>query len=134
MDFRRLRSIIVQSYRFKPRARLIRTIGDKLVSGPVAAILELVKNSHDADSEDSKIEFKTSLHTGYKTIEISDHGSGMSFTTVVGSWMEPATDSKVKRSHSDKGRRLLGSKGIGRFAASRLGDSMTLTTSCFMPE
>lgn len=31
--------------KLRPRARLIRTIGDKLISGPEAAVIELVKNA-----------------------------------------------------------------------------------------
>ena len=82
------------SYKFKPRARLIRTIGDKLVSGPVAAIVELVKNAHDADSENSVIQLKSSGRLPLEVIEISDRGEGMIFETVINSWMEPATESK----------------------------------------
>lgn len=119
----------MQPYQFKPRARLIRTIGDKLVSGPVAAIIELIKNAHDADSETSRIVFHSnSSHEPY-LIELDDSGHGMRFDTIINSWMEPATEHKLKRTTSPDGRRLLGSKGIGRFAASRLGDLMTLTTS-----
>ncbi|MEE1895669.1 sensor histidine kinase [Pseudomonas otitidis] len=120
----------MQPHQFKPRARLIRTIGDKLVSGPVAAIVELVKNAHDADSEVSRIKFRPGSHSKPSLIEISDLGHGMTYETVINSWMEPATEHKVKNTFTPSGtRRLLGSKGIGRFAASRLGDQMTLTTS-----
>ena len=36
--------------KLKPRAMITRTIGDQLISGPEAALIELVKNSYDADS------------------------------------------------------------------------------------
>lgn len=119
----------MKSYNFKPRARLIRTIGDKLVSGPIAAIVELVKNAHDADSPTSTIKFLSNNSKHVTQIELLDKGHGMTFETLIRSWMEPATEHKVKRTHSIDGRKLLGSKGIGRFAASRLGNSMTLSTS-----
>ena len=35
---------------FRPRARLIKTIGEELISDDKVAILELVKNSYDAYS------------------------------------------------------------------------------------
>ena len=35
---------------FKPRARLIKTIGEELISNDNVAITELVKNSYDANS------------------------------------------------------------------------------------
>ncbi|MBC3776160.1 ATP-binding protein [Pseudomonas sp. SWRI99] len=115
-------------YKFKPRARLIRTIGDKLVSGPIAAVVELVKNAHDADATHCTIKI-ISQRDEAPCVEISDDGHGMSFNTIINSWLEPATDHKVVRSHSTLGRKLLGSKGIGRFAAARLGELMTLTTA-----
>ncbi|MFC6691463.1 ATP-binding protein [Pseudomonas lini] len=118
----------MEPFKFKPRARLIRTIGDKLVSGPIAAVVELVKNAHDADATHCTIKI-IARQQQTSWIEISDDGHGMTFDTIVNSWLEPATDHKVKRSHSATGRRLLGSKGIGRFAAARLGELMTLTTS-----
>ncbi|WP_232002920.1 ATP-binding protein [Pseudomonas cerasi] len=95
----------------------------------MAAIVELVKNSHDADSPFSIIKFISNNLQTSTSIEILDLGHGMKYETLIGSWMEPATEHKVKKTHSDKGRKLLGSKGIGRFAASRLGDSMTLVTA-----
>ena len=36
---------------FRPRARLIKTIGEELISDDKVAIIELVKNSYDAYSE-----------------------------------------------------------------------------------
>lgn len=48
--------------KLKPRARLIRTIGDKLISGPEAAIIELVKNSYDADSPSVSIHISPPTH------------------------------------------------------------------------
>lgn len=47
----------------------------------------------------------------------------MTYDDVVNRWFEPATDEKLKRQTSPGGRRLLGAKGIGRFAASRLGSN-----------
>lgn len=117
----------MEPHKFKPRARLIRTIGDKLVSGPIAAVVELVKNSHDADASYSDIKFSSDNDSSW--IDLTDDGHGMTFYTIIGSWLEPATDHKVTRDYSAKGRRLLGSKGIGRFASARLGNLMTLATS-----
>ena len=35
---------------FQPRARLLKLIGEELISDEVVALSELVKNSHDADA------------------------------------------------------------------------------------
>lgn len=112
--------------RFRPRARLIRTIGDRLISGPEAAVIELVKNSHDADATQVTIAFFPSDNGEDARIEISDDGHGMTLEDIRSKWMEPATTDKRERTQSPAGRKLLGSKGIGRFAASRLGASLQL--------
>lgn len=53
----------------------------------------------------------------------------MTFEDIEQKWMEPATSSKRDRTMSARGRRLLGSKGIGRFAASRLGQYLELIST-----
>ena len=41
----------------RPRARIIRTIGEELISNDIVAIIELVKNSYDANASVIKIKF-----------------------------------------------------------------------------
>lgn len=115
--------------KLKPRARLIRTIGDKLISGPEAAIIELVKNSYDADSPLVRIKICPPKHGFQGTICISDKGHGMSYDHLVNEWLEPATDSKAKGKVSASGeRKVLGAKGVGRFASASLGKFIELTS------
>lgn len=115
--------------KLRPRARIIRTIGDQLISGPEAAIIELVKNAYDADARSVLIKLSPDSpeHEGGQ-IAVCDNGHGMTYEDVVGRWFEPATDEKMKRNLSPGGRRMLGAKGIGRFAASRLGKTTDLRT------
>lgn len=113
---------------FRPRARIIRTIGDQLISGPEAAVIELVKNSYDADASYVRICFVPPLAATFGSIIVEDDGHGMSAKDVVEKWMEPATSSKQSGRKSRKGRIMLGSKGIGRFAAAKLGATMALTS------
>lgn len=113
---------------FNPRARLIRTIGDRLISGPKSAVIELVKNAHDADASYVKIKFIPPLIEGKGSIIVEDDGHGMTLETIQQKWMEPATTDKAERKNSPKDRPLLGSKGIGRFAAARLGRNLELKT------
>jgi signal transduction histidine kinase len=114
---------------FRPRARIVRTIGDQLISGPDAAVIELIKNSHDADASIVRITFIPPLHRGEGLIVVEDDGHGMTFADIENKWMEPATGDKRDRRFSPGGRRLLGSKGIGRFAASRLGRYLQLRST-----
>lgn len=113
---------------FRPRARIIRTIGDRLISGPEAAVFELVKNSYDADATFVRVTFVPPLELGKGEILVEDDGHGMSKEDIEQKWMEPATSDKRDRRTSSGGRALLGSKGIGRFAAARLGRHLSMTS------
>ena len=53
----------------------------------------------------------------------------MTLADIEQKWMEPATSDKRDRQVSPGGRRLLGSKGIGRFAAARLGRYLELVST-----
>ena len=118
------------SYRIRPAARLIHTIGSDLIGDSYAALVELVKNSYDADSSKVEINFDYKLidNENALVITIEDDGHGMSFDTVINKWLVPATDDKLRRNESPNGRIFQGRKGIGRFAASILGQEMTLSS------
>lgn len=112
--------------RLRPRARLLRTLGQELISSEVVAVIELVKNAYDADATRVLIRFIDPLEPGKGAIEVIDNGHGMDLTTVHTAWMEPATPAKrgeLRRTQKFK-RRFLGEKGIGRFASSRLADEL----------
>lgn len=126
----------------RPRARLIKTIGEELISNDIVAIIELVKNSYDANASIISINFHgkvVDVTEGKKTkkvliksgssLVISDDGIGMNLETVKSAWMEPATINKknTKRSAGDK-RRHTGEKGIGRFASAKLATSLNMIT------
>ena len=124
---------------FRPKARLIKTIGEELISSDNVAVVELVKNSYDANSPIVTITFlgnvkqkkqgriiQNYLSKEGASIEIYDQGSGMSFETVKSAWMEPATDFKKK--NTNKNRKFTGEKGIGHFASAKLASRLELIT------
>ena len=117
-----------ESYSIRPAGRHILTIGRDLIQDRYAAIVELVKNAYDADSPDVNIVFKASADRKHYSIIIEDHGHGMSRDTVINKWMVPSTDDKLKRRKSPGGRIMQGRKGVGRYAASILGDDLLLET------
>ena len=112
----------------RPKARLLRTLGSDLISSDKVALIELVKNSYDADASVVLIRFHGPLLEGEGRIEVWDDGHGMDVATLQRSWLDIATDTKRRRPRSDGGRRVLGEKGIGRLAAARLGHEMMLVT------
>ena len=116
------------TYKIRPAGRHILTIGKDLIQDNYAAVVELVKNAYDADSPDVNIEFKKSSDRSGYSIVISDHGHGMDREDVINKWLVPSTEDKIKRHSSPNGRPLQGNKGVGRYAASILGEDMLLET------
>jgi signal transduction histidine kinase len=119
-------------FRIKPAARHILTIGSGLVKDSDTALLELVKNSYDADATGVSIDFSTTQEGKAPGIKIAvrDDGHGMSYETVTGVWMVPSTHFKQEKKTSEKKHRALqGRKGIGRYAASILGNQLRLETT-----
>jgi len=113
----------------RPRARLLRTFGDELISSETVAVIELVKNPYDADATKVWIRFHEPLEVGKGMIEVIDNGHGMSLKTIQSAWMEPATLIRKRNRFSEKlGRKVLGEKGIGRFASSRLANNLEVVT------
>ena len=113
----------------RPRAQILCRIGDELVSSETVAVIELVKNAYDADATRVLVRFQEPLEIGQGMIEIIDNGHGMSLETIQNAWMEPATLMKKRQTRSEqRGRRVLGEKGIGRFAASRLANVLEVVT------
>jgi len=113
----------------RPRARILRTLGDELISSETVAVIELVKNAFDADATRVLVRFQAPLEIGRGRIEVIDNGHGMSLETIQTTWMEPATLSRKREPHSElRKRRVLGEKGVGRFAASRLADYLEVVT------
>ena len=116
-------------YKFRPSARLIRTIGDDIIKDVYAAVIELIKNAYDADANNVELKFIDLANPEKAKIIIKDDGHGMDYETVASSWMVPATGDKLSRRKSPGGRYMQGRKGIGRFATSILGNTMLMETT-----
>lgn len=115
----------MKSY-FEPTGRLIMSIGKDLIKDLPAALVELVKNSYDADATFVKITYIK--EDNILKIIIEDNGHGMSKEIVLGAWMIPSTAYKLEKKQSPKGRIYQGRKGIGRYATSLLGNKLELYT------
>lgn len=122
-----------RTLRFQPRARLLRLLGDQLIRDPSIAVFELVKNAYDADASLARIEMLSVHEPSRGRIVVQDDGTGMSPSTVANVWLEPGTDVRANERkaglRSKRFHRLpLGEKGVGRFAAHKLGHEITLIT------
>ena len=120
---------------FKVSARAGKLFGRENFSNPEGAIIELVKNSYDADAKNCFVFFdipsKFIKDSDGKEIEIPikeksilyiiDNGEGMTEEVIKNHWMQIGTGNKEKIYISDDKRTKTGAKGIGRFALDRLG-------------
>jgi signal transduction histidine kinase len=120
---------------FKVSARTAKLIGLENFSNEEGAIIELVKNTYDADSANCILLFdlvytETIGKEGEKIFQtdkqnskiyIIDNGVGMTKDIISNQWMTIGTDDKLYQHLSDNGRVKTGAKGIGRFALNRLG-------------
>ena len=109
---------------FSVSARTARLIGRENVSNAEGAIIELVKNCHDADSKSAIV----LIDQPNDTILILDSGDGMTDQIIREQWMTIGTDNKLSNAVTAKGRVKAGAKGIGRFALDRLGEHCTMIT------
>ena len=91
---------------FQAYARLISVLGDQLISDKWVGVIELVKNSYDADAEDVRVQFINFNDGSDKptTIIIEDDGNGMTRDTVLDVWMKPATPNKLNQKKSGDAR------------------------------
>ena len=119
---------------FKVSARTAKLIGLENFSNEEGAIIELVKNTYDADSENCILIFDLVYKTIFNEQEdtqvidrqnskiyIIDNGVGMTDEIISNQWMTIGTDNKLYEYTSEGGRVKTGAKGIGRFALNRLG-------------
>jgi signal transduction histidine kinase len=116
---------------FRPRARLIRLLGEELISDEVIAIVELVKNAYDADAANVLLNLSRATNPARASIVVRDDGDGMTLDTLFDAWLQPATSWKRpggRKRRSASGRYPLGEKGVGRFAADKLGATLELVT------
>lgn len=123
-----------KNLKIRPYARLITMLGDQLIKNEIIALVELIKNSYDADASWVKVSFVDfnedfSINPSSKIV-IEDDGCGMDEKILEKHWLNPATPDKLKRKSektlTDKGRIMQGEKGIGRFAIFKLGKDIKI--------
>ncbi|MCX2485069.1 ATP-binding protein [Pedobacter sp. MR2016-24] len=112
------------SRKFFIDARLILQLGRDSIKDHTTALVELIKNSFDADA--SKVEVEIYAKSEKKYIRIADNGFGMTAKEIEDNWLRIGFSEKKKSKISKNGRRKTGEKGIGRIASDRLGSSLRM--------
>ncbi|MDO7437756.1 sensor histidine kinase [Acinetobacter nosocomialis] len=131
---------------FKVSARTAKLIGLENFSTEEGAIIELVKNTYDADARNCILIFNlrkkeekiinekgeesiiTSIDSENSSIYVIDNGIGMNDLTIQNQWMTIGTANKLHEHITEGGRVKTGAKGIGRFALNRLGMLTNMTS------
>jgi signal transduction histidine kinase len=116
-----------QHFRFAPD--ILARLGEELIPNPEQGIVELVKNAYDADASTCVVELENVSQLGGKVV-VRDDGNGMDIEDISNGWLVIGKSQKAQaRERTMKYQRLpVGDKGLGRLAALRLGEQVTLNT------
>ena len=112
--------------RFDINATVVFRLGEELISDAAQAIVELVKNSYDADASWVKVTIDTHARNEWGrrypdatgVIRVQDDGDGMDETTIQRGWLtianSPKRQDKASGRVTQRGRTPIGDKGLGR--------------------
>lgn len=129
-------------YHFDITPHIVKQLGEQLVPDEVTALLELIKNSYDADATYVSIEINTSgeylkekvFYPDQKGfIAVEDDGFGMDEKTIMKSWLLISYSNKRNQNgpkeKTPDGRTPLGEKGLGRLSTQRLANICEIFTN-----
>jgi hypothetical protein len=110
--------------------RVLEHLGIQMYQKPVNALAELVANTWDADSPSAEITLPKKLESG-ATITVRDRGLGMTFDECQQHFLKVGRNRRAKDpdARSTGGRRILGRKGIGKFAGFGIAKIITIDTT-----
>ncbi|HDR7417813.1 TPA: sensor histidine kinase [Bacillus cereus] len=132
----------VFSPKFSVHSSVILQLGNSLITDDITALIELIKNSYDADASyvqlkvisNEKLNDSGSFFNGANGyIIIEDNGSGMDNEDLIRGWLTISNshkkEFKEKGLLTKKNRTPLGDKGLGRLGAQRLGKNIEIYTT-----
>lgn len=116
-------------------SHVIRQLGDQLITDAEQALLELLKNSYDADARWVKVTINPDVATDYGigSIVVEDNGDGMDRAAIDNGWLRVSFSLKRPdvgslKSKTAEQRTPLGDKGLGRLGTMRLGRAVEIET------
>lgn len=118
--------LVDETATFETEGRLLQELGERLVSTADVALVELIKNSYDADASFCRVS------RAENAVIVVDDGHGITQDEFLGKWMRIATGEKQRDRLSRRYKRIMtGAKGIGRFAVRFLGRGLTLESVAY---
>ena len=127
--------------RFDINATVVFRLGEELISDVVQAIVEIVKNSYDADASWVKVTIDTHARNEWGrrytdatgVIRVQDDGDGMDESTIRRGWLtianSPKRQDKASGRVTRRGRTPIGDKGLGRLGVQRLAQNVEIVTT-----
>lgn len=106
---------------------ILRRLGEELNPSIDQGIIELVKNSYDADSLTCTVELDR-VGRANGSVTVADDGDGMTLAQIFEGWLVLGSSTKITSKRTRLNRVPAGNKGLGRLAALRLGRKATLVT------
>jgi len=125
---------------FDINAAVVFRLGEELITDVVQALVELVKNSYDADATWVKVTIATRAKNTwgrkYKdasgVILVEDDGDGMTRSAIQHGWLtianSPKRERKARGKPTERGRTPIGDKGLGRLGVQRLARNVEIVT------
>ncbi|MBZ9752487.1 ATP-binding protein [Deinococcus sp. HMF7604] len=109
--------------RFAPD--ILQRLGEELIPNPEQGLIELVKNSYDADAKRCTVRLQRVKNRG-GTIFIEDNGIGMTAEDILNGFFMIGKSRKSPKKKTAGKRLTVGDKGLGRLAALRLGEKVII--------
>lgn len=125
---------------FDINAAVVFRLGEELITDEVQALVELVKNSYDADASWVKVTIDTRspnrwgerFASSKGVILVEDDGDGMGREVIKKGWLtianSPKRGQKEKGVPTRRGRTPIGDKGLGRLGVQRLASNVEIVT------
>lgn len=112
---------------FRFSTDILRRLGEELNPSLDQSVIELAKNAHDADANSCNISLADVTSAG-GSLTIIDDGDGMTVEEIKDNFLMLGKSPKLGKTLTRHGRKIAGSKGLGRLAALRAGTQVTVRT------
>lgn len=127
-----------EKLKVKIDAHVVQQLGAELITSPAIALLELIKNSHDADATYCSIDIDTryieTIHNKeyIGRVTVKDNGCGMQRDVINRSWLTVSYSAKraakMKNLKTSRNRTFTGDKGLGRLGSMQLAPICRIST------